>query len=141
MTMGWMQKAGRTDFHGLRVLIAEDNALYGELIAELLAMLHATVSLANSGDEAVRMLRERAYDAVLMDVLMPGMDGYETTRAIRKLDKAHNGEVPVFAMTAESDEETRRQAREAGMNAFLGKPVEMRKLDELLGMTLSQRAG
>ena len=141
--MGWMQMSGKTDFSGLRLLVAEDNRLYGEMIAELLAIKHAKVSLARSGAEAVRVLREdgNEYDAVLMDVLMPEMNGYEATRAIRKLDKAHNGEVPVFAMTAESDEETRRQAREAGMNAFLGKPVEMHALDELLGMTLSQRAG
>ena len=97
--MGWMQMAGQKDFGGLRLLIAEDNTLYGEMMTELLTMYHAKVRLAKNGVEALRLLREstNAFDAVLMDVLMPGMNGYETTRAIRMLDKAHNGQVPTKA--------------------------------------------
>lgn len=141
--MGWMQMSGKTDFSGLRLLVAEDNRLYGEMIAELLAIKHAKVSLARSGAEAVRVLREdgNEYDAVLMDVLMPEMNGYEATRAIRRLDPPHNNQIPVFAMTAGTDEIIRQHAREAGMNAFLGKPVDLAALDEALGAVLSQRAG
>lgn len=141
--MGWMKKVGKTDFSGLRMLIAEDNALYAELIMELLALRHAKVQLARSGAEAVRMLRESGglYDAVLMDVLMPEMDGYETTRAIRALDKEHCGQVPVFAMTASTDERDRQHAMEVGMNAYLGKPLEMAALDEALGQALEEKAG
>ena len=141
--MGWMQMSGKTDFSGLRLLVAEDNRLYGEMIAELLAIKHAKVSLARSGAEAVRVLREdgNEYDAVLMDVLMPEMNGYEATRAIRKLDKAHNGQVPVFAMTAGAEEVVRQRAREAGMDAYLGKPVDLAALDEALGAVLAKAAG
>ena len=141
-TMGWMQMAGQKDFGGLRLLIAEDNTLYGEMMTELLTRYHAKVRLAKNGVEALRLLREstNAFDAVLMDVLMPGMNGYETTRAIRRLDKAHNGQVPVLAMTAGTDESIRRRAREAGMDAFLGKPVEVAALDEALGRVLREKA-
>ena len=135
--------AGKTDFSGLHLLITDDNRLYGELIAELLSVKHAKVSLAHSGAEAVRLLRDggTVYDAVLMDVLMPEMNGYEATRAIRKLDKAHNGQVPVFAMTAGAEEVVRQRAREAGMDAYLGKPVDLAALDEALGAVLAKEAG
>ena len=135
--------SGKTDFSGLRLLITDDNRLYGELIAELLSVKHAKVSLAHSGAEAVRLLRDggTVYDAVLMDVLMPEMNGYEATRAIRKLDKAHNGQVPVFAMTAGAEEVVRQRAREAGMDAYLGKPVDLAALDEALGAVLAKAAG
>ena len=141
--MGWMKMAGKTDFSGLHLLITDDNRLYGELIAELLSVKHAKVSLAHSGAEAVRLLRDggTVYDAVLMDVLMPEMNGYEATRAIRKLDKAHNGQVPVFAMTAGPEEVVRQRAREAGMDAYLGKPVDLAALDEALGAVLAKAAG
>lgn len=141
--MGWMKMAGKTDFSGLHLLITDDNRLYGELIAELLSVKHAKVSLAHSGAEAVRLLRDggTVYDAVLMDVLMPEMNGYEATRAIRKLDKAHNGQVPVFAMTAGAEEVVRQRAREAGMDAYLGKPVDLAALDEALGAVLAKAAG
>ena len=74
--MGWMKMEGKTDFSGLHLLITDDNRLYGELIAELLSVKNAKVSLARSGAEAVRMLRDggTVYDAVLMDVLMPEMN-------------------------------------------------------------------
>ena len=141
--MGWMKMAGKTDFSGLHLLITDDNRLYGELIAELLSVKHAKVSIAHSGAEAVRLLRDggTVYDAVLMDVLMPEMNGYEATRAIRKLDKAHNGQVPVFAMTAGAEEVVRQRAREAGMDAYLGKPVDLAALDEALGAVLAKAAG
>ena len=141
--MGWMKMSGKTDFSGLRLLITDDNRLYGELIAELLSVKHAKVSLARSGAEAVRLLRDggTVFDAVLMDVLMPEMNGYEATRAIRKLDKAHNGQVPVFAMTAGAEEVVRQRAREAGMDAYLGKPVDLAALDEALGAVLAKAAG
>ena len=141
--MGWMKMAGKTDFSGLHLLITDDNRLYGELIAELLSVKHAKVSLAHSGAEAVRLLRDSGtvYDAVLMDVLMPEMNGYEATQAIRKLDKAHNGQVPVFAMTAGAEEVVRQRAREAGMDAYLGKPVDLAALDEALGAVLAKAAG
>lgn len=139
--VGWMQKAGKPDFSGLRFLIAEDNPLYADLMMELLALRHATVYHASNGMEAVRMLRERIYDAVLMDVRMPGMDGYETTKAIRALDSTQNGQVPVFAMTASTDERDKRSALEAGMNAFLTKPLEMAAFDEALGEALPAYVG
>ena len=126
--MGWMKMAGKTDFSGLHLLITDDNRLYGELIAELLSVKHAKVSIAHSGAEAVRLLRD-------------GGTVYDAVRAIRKLDKAHNGQVPVFAMTAGAEEVVRQRAREAVMDAYLGKPVDLAALDEALGAVLAKAAG
>jgi len=121
------------DFCGMRFLITEDNALCAEIMTELLTLCHARVSCARSGEEAIRKVSEddEGYDAVLMDVQMPGMNGYEATRAIRAL--ARGASIPVFALTASSREVDRFSATRAGMNAFLQKPLEM----DMLGKALS----
>lgn len=120
------------DYTGKRFLVTEDNMLIGEIIAELLTLCHATVSRAGSGEEALRMIgeAEEAFDAVLMDVQMPGMDGYEATQAIRAREtKTH---LPVFAMTASTQEGDRLRAFAAGMDAYLQKPLEMSAFDQAL---------
>lgn len=121
------------DFCGMRFLLTEDNALCAEIMTELLTLCHASVRCVHSGEEAVRTLTEdtEGYDAVLMDVQMPGMNGYETTRAIRAT--THGARIPVFALTASSQEADQYHAKRVGMNAFLQKPLEM----DHLGMALS----
>lgn len=123
---------GQADLSGLRILITEDNALCAEMLAELLTLRHATVRRARSGEEAVQMIdgEQERFDAVLMDVQMPGMDGYETTLAIRATGRGKR--LPVFAMTASSEESDRRHAFDVGMNAFLQKPLEMGLLAQAL---------
>lgn len=121
------------DFCGKHFLITEDNALSAEIMTELLTLYHAKVSCAHSGEEAVQRVLEdeEGYDAVLMDVQMPGMNGYEATRAIRALKRGAG--VPVFALSASTYEADRNDAKRAGMNAFLQKPLEM----DVLGRALS----
>jgi len=121
-----------SDYTGKRFLVTEDNALLGELMEELLTLCHATVLRAGSGEEALRMIGEfkGAFDAVLMDVQMPGMDGCEATRAIRAGERGTH--LPVFAMTASAQEGDRLRALDAGMDAYLQKPLELNMLDRAL---------
>lgn len=120
------------DFCGIRLLLTEDNTLCAEIMTELLTLCHAKVSCVHSGEEAVRKVSEdeEGYDAVLMDVQMPGMNGYEATKAIRSLSRGAN--IPVFALTASSQETDRATAMKAGMNAFLQKPLEINALGKVL---------
>lgn len=120
------------DFCGMRFLITDDNVLSGDIMTELLTLCHATVRCVHSGEEAVRRISEdqEGYDAVLMDVQMPGMDGYEATRAIRALSRGAG--IPVFALTASTQEDDCATAKRAGMNAFLSKPLEL----DILGRAL-----
>ena len=123
---------GGGDFSGMRFLLTEDNELSADIMTELLELRHARVSCVHSGEEAVRRIDEgtEEYDAVLMDVQMPGMNGYEATRAIRAL--ARGAKLPVFALTASTHESDRISAQLAGMNAFLQKPLQMAMLDQAL---------
>src|SRR5262249_1633987 len=105
---------------GVRVLIAEDNPVSALLAKSLLRREGCTVELAGSGDEALAALARSRYDLVLMDMRMPGLDGPAATRAMR----ARGDETPVTAVTATVYEEDRKACLEAGMNAFLTKPVE-----------------
>ena len=120
------------DFCGMRLLLTEDNALCAEIMTELLTLCHAKVRCVHSGEEAIRRVSEdeEGYDAVLMDVQMPGMNGFEATEAIRLLERGAS--IPVFALTASSHEADQRLAKRAGMNAFLSKPLEMELLGKML---------
>jgi two-component system sensor histidine kinase/response regulator len=116
------------DRGGWRVLLVEDNALNQALGRTLLGDAGVQVDVASSGPEALERVEERAYDAVLMDVEMPGMDGCETTRRLR----ASHGQLPIIAMTAHALASHRDQCLEAGMNDFLAKPIDPRLLLEVL---------
>lgn len=124
------------DYSGLNLLLTEDNALYAQIMAELLRLRRATVRCAKSGEEALRLFaEERGFDAVLMDVHMPGMDGYETTRAIRAMEHGDR-RVPILALTGETGDQEMRIALDAGMNGFLSKPLELAALDRALEQVL-----
>ena len=116
----------------MRLLITEDNALCAEIMTELLTLCHAKVKCVHSGEEAIRRVSEdeEGYDAILMDVQMPGMNGFEATEAIRSLERG--ARIPVFALTASSYDVDRHSAKQAGMNAFLPKPLEMELLSKIL---------
>ena len=117
------------DYTGLCFLVTEDNPLCGEIIEEVLRMCHAKVIRAFSGEEAVAIIdrEEDVFDAVLMDVQMPGMNGYEATQAIRATRMGAH--MPVFAMTASIHERDRSRAMDAGMNDFLQKPLDLPMFD------------
>ena len=111
----------------LHLLLVEDNTLNREIIAEILEDEGYVVDTAEDGLEAVNRIAGvggDSYDAVLMDLQMPVMDGYEATRTIRAMEGAR-GAVPIIAMTADAFEEDRKRYREAEMDAYISKPVEM----------------
>ena len=123
------------DFKGSRILIAEDNLINAEISKNILEMKHCTVDLAENGAIAIEMFTSSPvgyYDAILMDVRMPVMDGLDATRTIRAMKKADSRTIPILAMTANAFQEDVDQSMNAGMNAHLAKPIEPSLLYETL---------
>lgn len=120
---------------GLRVLLVEDNDLNAEIAQFTLSRAGAVVTHAKDGESAVEMFAASApyeYDAVLMDIMMPGIDGLEATRQIRALDREDAATTPIIAVSANAFADDRRLSREAGMDAHLSKPVSSQELVEAL---------
>lgn len=115
-------------FRGKRVLLVEDNELNKEIAVEILNHHGFETETAADGLEAVNMVSDSAagyYDAILMDIQMPVMDGCEASRRIRALEDKNLAELPIIAMTANAFREDREAAEESGMNGFLSKPIEI----------------
>ena len=115
-------------FDGLRVLVVEDNALTRQIAGELLSSLGIRTEEAADGAAAVEMVEKGSYDLILMDVQMPRMDGREATRRIRQLRDKRKAGIPIIALTTDTREEDRRAAFRAGMDGFLGKPIDRSQL-------------
>ena len=116
---------------GMRLLVAEDNDLNFAVVQELLAMYGVTCDRAEDGAESVERVRnapDGSYDAILMDMQMPVMDGLEATRRIRGLDSTWAKTVPILALTANAFRQDVDACLEAGMNAHLSKPINIRIL-------------
>ena len=116
---------------GMHLLVAEDNTLNYEVISELLAMYGITCDHAEDGSVCVEMFRESSihtYDAILMDMQMPVMDGLQATSAIRNLNKPGAHSIPIIAMTANAFKDDIQRCLDAGMNMHMSKPVNMEKL-------------
>ena len=121
----------RTDVRGLHLLVAEDNELNAEIAQALLTARGITVTLAPDGAEVLRLFEEHppgTFDAILMDVMMPNLDGLAATRAIRALHRPDARTIPILAMTANAFEEDAQRCLEAGMNAHLTKPLQIETL-------------
>jgi two-component system, sensor histidine kinase and response regulator len=127
------------DFTGLRLLLAEDNELNQQIARELLENVGARVSVACDGREAVEMVLSggQSFDLVLMDIQMPGMDGIEATRNIRK-DRRFSA-LPIIALTAQAFAEERQHALLAGMNDHVTKPIDSRTMMEAICRQLPDR--
>ena len=119
----------QTGTRPLRILVAEDNATNQKLVVALLEQRQHTVVLASNGREAVRQAGEQSFDVILMDVQMPEMSGLEATAAIRERERSIGGHVPIVAMTAHAMTGDRERCLEAGMDAYVSKPL---RPDELL---------
>ncbi len=122
----------RAALSGIRVLLVEDNDINQQVAREILGSVGISVSMATNGQEAVEAVAAGAYDAVLMDVQMPVMDGYEATRRIRQNPRFQA--LPIIAMTAHAMAGDREKSLAAGMNDHVTKPID----PEALFRTLEQ---
>lgn len=130
------------EFEGKRVLLCEDHALNAQIATRLLEKRGMLVDHAENGQEGVDMFRKSEldyYDVVLMDIRMPVMDGLEATKTIREMTRKDSSRVPIIAMTANAFYEDIQQAKAAGMDAHLGKPIEVNKLFECMAELLHLR--
>ena len=127
--------SGANSLEGLRMLVAEDNDINAEILEELLSCEGVSCERTVNGQEALKRFRETqpgAIAAVLMDIQMPVMNGYEAARAIRGLDRPDAKTIPIVAMTANAFAEDVQNSMESGMNAHLAKPINMAVLKSVL---------
>ena len=129
-------KAEESDsLDGIHILVVEDNELNMEIAQFMLNEKGAVLTEAGNGREAVEIFRnsgEGDFDIILMDIMMPVMDGLEATRTIRAMDRADAASIPIFAMSANSFDDDMRKSREAGMNEHLSKPLDAKKMMETI---------
>jgi signal transduction histidine kinase/CheY-like chemotaxis protein len=124
------------NFEGMKVLLVEDNELNMEIAQEILQDKGLQVTTAVDGEQAVQtfmVAKPGTFDAILMDIMMPKMNGYEATRAIRSSAHEEAASIPIIAMTANAYAEDVAKAFEAGMNAHISKPINMNHLFSVLG--------
>ncbi len=115
---------------GTTILVAEDNLINQQVVTEFLKLSGVSVDIANNGQEALQLLEQRSYDAILMDVHMPVMGGVEATRLIRNQSQ-HNA-LPIIALTAGVTQEEQDNCSSSGMNGFVAKPINPEELISLL---------
>ena len=123
------------NFSGKRLLVVDDIAINREIIAESLKRTGAEVGFAESGEVCLEIIKMRPagyYDLILMDISMPGMDGLETARRIRQNPDPAKAAIPIIAVSANIYEKDKKDAMEAGMNAFVEKPVAIDRLFETM---------
>ena len=129
------------DLKGMRFLVAEDNELNAEIITELLKAEGASCDISENGQLAVERFTSspaKSYDAILMNVMMPVMNGYEATKAIRASRHPEALTIPIIAMTANAFVKDVQDALDAGMNAHIAKPINMDTLKNTLGSCIKQ---
>ncbi len=132
----------RFDLAGRRVLLAEDVAINAEIMVMVLSMREMVTDIAENGQIAVDMYAGHEpgyYDAVLMDMRMPVMDGLQATRTIRAMGREDSADIPIIALTANAFDEDVRHSMQAGLNAHLSKPVEPEALFETLEALIEWR--
>src|SRR5690606_14669218 len=112
------------DLHGLRVLVVDDNLTNQVLIRGLLLRQGCEITIAERGEAALERIAGGQFDLVLLDVEMPGMDGFETARRIREQETGTD-HIPIFALTARADADWPARCLAAGMDGFLTKPLQM----------------
>lgn len=130
------------NFDGKRILLAEDNEINREIAIDLLELVGLSVDCAGDGKEALEgfmAMEPGTYDAILMDVQMPFMDGYEAAKAIRKSDHPEAATIPIYAMTANAFTEDVSEAFSSGMNGHIAKPIDTQILYSTLKQCFDQQ--
>ena len=112
----------RRQLLGKQILLAEDNRMNQQLIVEFLSQVGVSITLADNGRQAVELMSKQQFDAILMDLQMPILDGNEATRQIRK--RHHQHDIPIIALTASAMRGDREISLNAGMNSYVTKPVD-----------------
>jgi two-component system, sensor histidine kinase and response regulator len=123
----------------LHILLAEDNLVNQRLVVRLLEKRGHTLVVANDGREAMAALRHARFDLVLMDVQMPEMDGFEATQGIRQQEELTGTHVPIIAMTAHAMKGDEECCLAAGMDGYVSKPVDVKKLFEVIQQVVPAR--
>lgn len=134
--------ASESAIKGWHLLICEDNALNQEIIQVILEDAGCTVAIAKDGAEGLHMFSvsdPEFYQAILMDIQMPVMDGIEATKQIRSLDRRDAKTIPIIAMTADVFEDSQHSAKEAGMNGYVTKPIDAKGLYQVLTDCMPQK--
>ncbi|GFO61163.1 hypothetical protein GMST_34880 [Geomonas silvestris] len=124
-----------------RLLVVEDDPVICAMLQKLLRMSGYQSELAGNGRQALDLWRQGGFDLVLMDVQMPGVDGFEATAAIRREEAERGGHVPIIAMTAHTLKEDERRCLEAGMDSYLSKPIDFNRCRGLIAELLAERKG
>ncbi len=127
------------DFSGKRLLLVEDNELNMEIANELLCDAGFLVETAQNGQIAVEMVQNSTvgyYNAILMDIQMPVIDGYQASHIIRSLERKDLAEIPIIALTANVSDNDKKKALSNGMNAYIAKPLDVNVMYEVLGNIL-----
>lgn len=123
-------------FKPAKILLVEDNQVNQELAISLLDSVGLSTMVACNGEEALEMLKENSFDVVLMDLQMPVMDGLTATKKIRDKEEAYFKKIPIIAMSARAFQKDKEECYEAGMNAYVVKPIDPSKLYEELSRYL-----
>ncbi len=128
----------RSELKGKKILLAEDNKINQMVATKILNKWQIEVTIANDGLEALELIENEDFDAVLMDINMPNMDGYEATREIRKLSDEKKNSIPVIALTASAFSSVEDAVIQAGMNYHVGKPFKPEELFQRIKKALEE---
>jgi len=140
--MSLYKEKKRADLKGRHILMAEDNEINAEIMKEIIHARETEIDHATNGKLVLEMFEKSAvgyYDAILMDVRMPEMDGLEATAAIRALERPDAKTVPIIALTANAFDEDVQRSLQVGMNAHLTKPLDPERLYQTLEELIWER--
>ena len=130
------------DFKGKRILLAEDNELNAEITTTILSEMGFEVKAVEDGILCVNEIQHQpanTYDLILMDIQMPNMDGYKATHCIRHLSQPEKANIPIIAMSANAFEEDKKKAFDVKMNDYITKPIDFKKMEEVLKNILCKK--
>lgn len=131
----------RTTPSSPRLLLVEDDAAIHQVLSLLLERSQYVVDCVENGEQALACWAQGDYALILMDIQMPGMNGFEATAAIRQLEKSRGGHIPIIAMTAHAFREDEERCLAAGMDGYLSKPIEFQQSLQVIRETLAASRG